>query len=199
MRRAEARSRIRRSLARRLDRLARRAHAFHRFAHHPLCGRYGGEVIRVGRRARVCRGCALALAGSMAGAVTGALWGAPPAALACATLALALAGLSLRDRRLPKMVTRFLAACGLSFAVFTVIHAPAPRSMGIAIASCVATAVLTVLYKRRGPDRSPCASCPEWGAPTTCSGFRPIVVREKALMRKAGALLRVSARPVDPT
>jgi hypothetical protein len=126
----------------------------------------------------------------MAGAVTGILWGAPLVALAGATLALGLARLSLRDRRLPKIVSRFFAACGLSFAVFTVVHAPAPRSMGIAIASCVGTMVLTVLYKRRGPDRSPCASCPEWGLPRTCSGFRPIVVREKALMRKAGGLLR---------
>jgi hypothetical protein len=184
------RARIGRSVARRLDRLARRAHAFHRFAHHPLCGRYAGEVIRLGRRARVCRGCALALAGAMVGAVAGALAGTPLVALAGLALAAWLAGLSLRSRRLPKMITRFFAACGLTFAVFALAHTPSAPSMGIAMASCACAAVLTVVYRRRGPDRSPCASCPEWGAPKTCSGFRPIALREKAFMRKAGALLR---------
>jgi hypothetical protein len=62
-----------RHLAGRLDRLARGAHAFHRFAHHPLCAAYRDEVIAVGGRARVCRGCALAIAGGLAGAIAGAL------------------------------------------------------------------------------------------------------------------------------
>ncbi len=39
-------SRIPPAVARRVDRLALRAHAFHRWAHHPLCAWYAAEVIR---------------------------------------------------------------------------------------------------------------------------------------------------------
>ncbi|MFL5271282.1 MAG: hypothetical protein ACJ79E_04370, partial [Anaeromyxobacteraceae bacterium] len=72
------------ALARRLDRLARQAHRFHRFAHHPLCDAYAGEVLRVPRRTVVCRGCALAAAGVVAGAAAGLFASArlPLAALA---------------------------------------------------------------------------------------------------------------------
>src|SRR5579859_1379561 len=59
------------SLARRIDRLAWFAHAFHRFAHHPLCDRYQEELIPLGRRTRVCRGCSLALLGVLVGAGAG--------------------------------------------------------------------------------------------------------------------------------
>jgi hypothetical protein len=41
-------SRVPESAARDLDRLAKRAHRFHRFAHHPLCAAYAGETLRVG-------------------------------------------------------------------------------------------------------------------------------------------------------
>ncbi|HET8714991.1 MAG TPA: hypothetical protein VFM16_04150, partial [Holophagaceae bacterium] len=54
------------ALRRRLDRLARRAHAFHRFAHHPLCAEYAGERLRVGK-VHLCRGCTLLGAGLLAG------------------------------------------------------------------------------------------------------------------------------------
>ena len=60
-------SRIPRGLARRIDRLSQTAHRFHRFAHHPLCQEYAGELVQLGGRARVCRGCLFALAGGAAG------------------------------------------------------------------------------------------------------------------------------------
>jgi len=63
--------RMSRALARRIDRLAVRAHAFHRYAHHPLCERYRGELIALRGRTRVCRGCAYALLGAVSGAVVG--------------------------------------------------------------------------------------------------------------------------------
>src|SRR3954471_6162611 len=53
-----------------IDRLAQRAHAFHRFAHHPLCERYASELIPLGRRARLCRGCASAATGALLGALS---------------------------------------------------------------------------------------------------------------------------------
>src|SRR5690349_17198358 len=74
--------------ARAVDRLAYRAHAFHRFAHHPLCGRYQTELIRLGRRTRICRGCALAALGGLCGVVAGLL--SPPTL--ASTIALGSAG-----------------------------------------------------------------------------------------------------------
>jgi hypothetical protein len=64
-------ARIPRTSANAIDRLARGAHAFHRFAHHPLCDEYAGEVVRLGRRARICRGCALAALGAATGLAIG--------------------------------------------------------------------------------------------------------------------------------
>ena len=98
-------SRIPPDLARRLDRLARRAHAFHRFAHHPLCGRYRGEVVPLGRRARLCLGCTLGTAGLAAGPALGALAAARlaplpgPAALGAGALLLLAVPLVLPGRR----------------------------------------------------------------------------------------------------
>ena len=62
------------AVARRLDRLSRQVHAFHRFAHHPLCTEYAGEIVRIGRRAhghRICKGCAMVAIGLFVGAVIG--------------------------------------------------------------------------------------------------------------------------------
>jgi len=64
-------SRLPPALARRIDRLARRAHAFHRWAHHPLCTYYAAEVVRVGHRTRVCLGCSLTAVGAIAGVMVG--------------------------------------------------------------------------------------------------------------------------------
>ncbi|HSB19854.1 MAG TPA: hypothetical protein VLD85_07605, partial [Anaeromyxobacteraceae bacterium] len=85
-------ARIPAALARRIDRLARRAHAFHRLAHHPLCRRYAAEVIRIGRRGRVCRGCAFTGAGAIAGGLAGWLLPAPGPLALGALAALLAAG-----------------------------------------------------------------------------------------------------------
>ncbi len=77
-------SRLPPALARRVDRLARRAHAFHRFAHHPLCSWYATEVIRLGRRTRICLGCTLTALGAVAGVAVGSV---VPAASAAGLLA----------------------------------------------------------------------------------------------------------------
>jgi hypothetical protein len=123
-------SRLEPALARRLDRLARHAHRFHRHAHHPLCGAYAGEVLRLGRRTRLCRGCTLAALGAVGGALAG--WAAPPLgpellllgpALLTGWAALALAPRAGRARS--KLLTRggpvalatFLVAAGLAAAV----------------------------------------------------------------------------------
>src|SRR3954466_7943099 len=89
-----------------VDRLARSAHAFHRFAHHPLCERYAGELIPLGKRTRVCRGCVCAALGSFTGALA-ALYFQPrlPALLCASALGLGLVTISLA-LRLPKWLGR---------------------------------------------------------------------------------------------
>lgn len=169
-------------LARRLDRLARRAHAFHRFAHHPGCGEYAGEVFRFGRRTRICRGCALAGIGAIAG--IGLAWVLPPSpalATVAVPLAAASAYASLRMRSIGKLAGRFLPA---SLLLFSLVSGP-----WTAIAALGTTAVLIGAYRRRGPDRGPCAACPEREKAFPCRGFAEVVRRERAFQRRAGLLL----------
>ncbi len=171
-------------LARRIDRLARRAHAFHRFAHHPLCGAYSGEVIQIGRRMRLCLGCSLATAGALLGAAAGLV---SPASLELAGLSLATliasGALALSRRRLPKILTRALPMAGASACL---VLGTRERSLAALALSTVAVAVVSLaiaLYRRRGPDRAPCSSCPERTLPKACSGLRPIARRERAFQR----------------
>jgi len=167
--------------ARRIDRLARRAHRFHRFAHHPLCDRYAGEVVRLGRRTRLCRGCTLAVVGGLAGGLAGLGVGGSTSA-AAAALALATALLiptMVSRRRVPKPITRLAPAALFAFALTTGTLAGQPWLVAATLAMI---GVLRVLYGRRGGDRTPCATCPE-RALSPCSGFAPIVRREQAFQR----------------
>ena len=193
---AHVRRRVPRATARRIDRLAARAHRFHRWAHHPLCGAYAGEVLRVGR-ARVCRGCAYAVIG---GAIGGTIALAAPVGIAVAAatgaLAMALLGASVAWRRWgagaarpPKLVTRLVPAAALAFAIARGVLAGA--WIGVACAAMIALAVgaLFATYKRRGNDRAPCATCPERALPV-CSGFAPMIRRERAFQRLSARWLR---------
>ena len=163
-------------LARRIDRLAWRAHAFHRFAHHPLCEPYQSEVLRVGRRMRVCKGCTFLGAGFLAGVAVGVFvrptipWGA-----GVLLLALVLGLFSLRWRT-PKLLGRLVPGAGVGLALW-------------AGGPCVLAAVLMVgvsglLYRRRGVARSHCGTCRERTL-SPCSGFAPAVHRERAFRRRA--------------
>lgn len=172
--------------ARAVDRLARRAHAFHRFAHHPLCDRYASELLTLGRRARVCRGCAAVLGGLFTGAALAWLL-RPNGALFAALLgvAAALGVLSLRVR-LPKALGRFAPACGLGAGFVAALT----QAHGCAWLGALAVAALGVaLYRKRQPNRAPCATCPERLAAAPCSGLRPIVQRERAFRRAAQRLI----------
>jgi hypothetical protein len=169
-------------LARRIDRLARRAHAFHRFAHHPLCAPYRNEVLRLGRRARLCKGCSFLTAGLVAGAVGGglvrpALWWGVGALL----LALAMGALSLR-LRLPKPAGRLIPGATLGMALWA--------GWPCVVGAMVIVAGVGVLYRRRGVDRGRCQTCPERES-SPCSGFAPIVRRERAFRRRANRWLGV--------
>ena len=181
-----------RSLALRLDRLAVGAHAFHRFAHHPLCHRYDAEVFRLGRRTRICRGCTLALLGAGLGAVAGVAHGTPPLALMSLMIGVTVAFIR---GRTSKMATRLVPAFSIAFALSTVVHRPNVLSIAIAALASLSAGALAVAYRQRGPNRSPCGTCPERRGSRPCSGLRAIVLRERAVIRKTGALIRAAQEP----
>jgi hypothetical protein len=181
-------------LAVRIDRLSRAAHRFHRFAHHPLCEEYAGEVVALGRHARVCRGCLSVAAGSVAGALASVVFLAPPitllllAALGLGGLAAAMARPSPHRARTPKVVSRFLPALALMYALARAVQL-GPRGAALALAGGFVVLGIVAIYRRRGPDRSPCASCPERNLPRPCRGIAPIVRRERAFRRLAAQWL----------
>jgi len=189
-------------LARRIDRLARKAHLFHRYAHHPLCDRYAAEVVRLGGLT-ICRGCLLAAIGVGVGLVVGCAAATSRGALPVMAIGLvavaATAGLTVRRWRgtsTAKVCTRLLPAFAASTTVAGSLLA-AVRATGfdrvgwLVPALMVSAACFTWLraYRRNGPNRTPCTRCPEYGTPEVCRGFRRIVSRERALRRVAGGLL----------
>jgi hypothetical protein len=183
-------------IARHIDRLARRAHAFHRFAHHPLCAPYAGELITIGRRTRLCRGCTSALAGTVCGAVLASSVAFPAiAALEFCVLATAVPLLALRferDRqgpRLGKLWTRGLPFAALALAFTAGVRERSLAGAAIALSIALAMFALVRVYRKVGPDRSPCARCPERSSPVPCSGFRDIVRAERAFVRRSRQLL----------
>jgi len=178
------RPQIPRALARRIDRLAVHAHAFHRFAHHPLCGAYAGEVVSLGRRTRVCRGCLLAGAGASMGVVVALT--EPGPLTSSLGLALAVGVLLAAERvRLPKVLSRLAPAVLIVGAMGGGV-VPALATLGLAV-------VVLVAYRRRGPHRGPCERCPD-RAQVPCPGFAPMIRRERAFERLAGRWLASEPR-----
>jgi hypothetical protein len=188
-------SRVPPALARRIDRAARRAHAPHRWAHHPLCRAYAAETVRVGR-VRVCKGCALVGAGGLAGAALALVLPPPPGALAlAAALAFAAAArAALRPRRCgarpPKLATRALPMILGVWAAAAGLRAGGGAGAMAALLAGAALAAGIGAYRRRGPDRAACTACPERTAASACAGFRPIARREAAMRRLAARWLR---------
>ncbi|HEY1815775.1 MAG TPA: hypothetical protein VGG74_25675 [Kofleriaceae bacterium] len=147
-------------------------------------------MIRIGPRARVCRGCTYAAIGGVVGSALGLV--APISIAFAATLVATVAiVVTLYTRRRTKLVTRMVPA-GM-FALAIVAGARTGSSLGFvaAFAAAASAGGLRVLYGRRGADRSPCATCPERVLPVPCSGVQPIVSRERAFQRAAGRLLAI--------
>jgi hypothetical protein len=184
---------IPRHLARRLDGLSRVAHRFHRFAHHPLCDDYAGEVVRIGRRGRVCRGCICAALGAPVGMTVSLVSSVPIGAGAVLFLIasswIAVTTLLRIGPRRTKLVTRFAPAWAVGFAVGEGVRAGGLYGATLASLAVLACAAFAALYRRRGPDRTPCARCPERILLTPCRGFAEIVKRERAFQRLAGRML----------
>jgi hypothetical protein len=181
-----------RATARAIDRFARGAHAFHRFAHHPLCGEYAGEVVRVGRRARLCRGCAFVAAGALLGAFVSV-----PLPIAALQLPVALV---LATQARAKLVSRFLPATFAAAAVGSGARSASFPGAALAVAGLALVALAVLAYRRRGPNRAPCATCPERTGAVPCRGYAPIVRRERAFRRLAARRFRFEEleRPLDP-
>lgn len=182
------------ALGRRIDRLSSSAHRFHRFAHHPLCSEYAPELIPLGRRARICRGCTFALIGVAAG-LAASLGVTLSSAMIAGLLggSLAWLGGSMLARRSPlpttltrqgKLVTRFVPAAGFGCGVGGALRMGLTAFTVLASAgTCLAMVIW--LYRSRGPHRGPCETCPERTQESPCRGFAPIVRRERAFRRLA--------------
>jgi len=185
-------TRIPRHLARRIDRLAGRAHAFHRFAHHPLCGAYAPEVLRLGRY-RLCVGCTCVALGGASGLLIGVL--TPLLSLRALGL---IAVVSLgwvwlvfaraRVRGMGKLLTRGLPSLMAGFLVTQGLRWSTAWGFLLAAGAALALPLAVLAYRRRGPWRGPCTTCPERDL-QPCSGFRPQLRRERAFQRRAGRLL----------
>src|SRR5262249_29821822 len=156
------RSRIPPRVARELDRLSRRAHRFHRFAHHPLCGRYRSEVIALGRKNRICRGCTLAFAGASLGVAVG--FALPVAAstlpglfgLLLAAWLFAFAVERARAARASKLLTRALPLFAWSLAFVVGLRDGHLLGVGCALSALAALGYAYYRYRARGPNRKAC-------------------------------------------
>jgi hypothetical protein len=202
------RSLLPRTTARFIDRLSRRAHRFHRFAHHPLCDRYAGERVQIGH-VRLCRGCTFAIIGGIGGGFVGLAIGASSGA---AAIAIAIATTLLfatlwstepraraasgSPRRVGKTWTRLVPAALYAIAFTCGVFAASPLGFALAAAAVAIVGLVRVLYGRRGADRTPCTTCPELGL-SPCSGFARIVSRERAFQRVATRMLGDQAQRID--
>jgi hypothetical protein len=190
------------------------AHRFHRWAHHPLCAEYESELLRCGKT-RFCRGCALAAAGALLGLAAGS---AAPALSLHRLAPLALAGLPFvamaglgrgtkaapaegtpeaealtREHRIPsprsKLATRLLPCALGAFAIVQSLRSRSAWGASLAAFIGIQFLVAAWLYRRRGPQRAPCGTCPERFAMHRCRGVQEILRRERAFQRMAGRLI----------
>ena len=201
-------SRLPLALARRIDRLARHAHRFERFAHHPLCGAYAGEVVRLGRRTRLCLGCTLALGGAAAGVVAG--WAVTPfpgePLLLGPALLAGWGALALAPRSRGQLSKWFTRAGPLALAAFLTVAGlraagraePGDWSGAITALVTLGMVLFGLLgYRARGPDRRACLGCPQAPPGQRCDGFRRVARRERAFSRLASRWI-VAARAATP-
>ncbi len=180
-------------LARRLDVLAREAHAFHRYAHHPLCGAYGSDVIQVRHRFWICRGCTYVAVGTLSGLALGAAVHMPVGAVFGSALVMLFASAYEIDETRPaKERSRLLPATALGLAVGAGLVAGTLPGLALALGGVGMFGFMAASYRKKGPDRSPCATCPEANCGDTCSGLKPIVRREQAYQRLSARIIAQS-------
>jgi len=123
----------------------------------------------------------------------------PPLLAAGAALLLLLALGSVRAgpaRPARKLVTRLLPMALAAALPAAGLRAADGAGLAAALFAAATLAAALGAYRRRGPDRAPCAACPERPAGPACSGFREVVRRERSFARLAGRWIsRASAGP----
>jgi hypothetical protein len=77
----------------------------------------------------------------------------------------------------------------LAYALLALVRAASPLAL-LPIAAAISC---WLLYRRRGPDRRPCAACPEQTR-QPCSGLLPILRAERAFIRRAQHLIDAESR-----
>ena len=179
------------ALARRIDRLGRHAHAFHRFAHHPLCPAYRREVVAIGG-GFYCKGCLLAATGLALGLAAALALPCLPRLTGWMLLGAWSAGLLALTRWRPaKFFSRFLPAALAAFLAGQGLRAGGWAGLGLAAAALILSAAFLRAYRHRGPHRAPCLVCPERIGPGVCSGYLRQMRRERAFQRLAGRWIRI--------
>lgn len=150
--------------------------------------------MRIGKKSRVCRGCLLVALGGLVGLTASFFVRVPPSALLASWAAGALGlGYTVTRRsparaRTPKIISRFFPTLVIAFAFGRAVQL-GPMGCAMAVASLLPLFSIVALYRRRGPDRRPCASCAERLQAAPCRGILPIVRRERAFRRLAGQWL----------
>jgi hypothetical protein len=94
-------------------------------------------------------------------------------------------------RRPPKLVSRLIPAAGMAFTGGGSLALGA-EGVPLVLACGAAMAGALALYRRSGPDRTPCDACPERLRPEPCRGIAPVVRRERAFRRLAGRWMSTS-------
>ncbi len=127
-------------------------------------------------------------AGLALGLMAGALLPAHRAIAGAALGGSVASGLAAFTLRLPKSLGRALPGATLGFAFIQGLRL-GPVGWILSGSAALVFAAAFVAYRKRGPHRGPCDTCPDRDQRPACRGFAPILKRERALQRLAGRLI----------
>lgn len=146
-------------------------------------------MIRLGRT-WLCKGCTFALLGALVGTLAGMAFPPPESGGFLALGVLAAGGLgAMLARPLGKIATRLFPLGCLGFVEAQSLRMWDALGWAVAIIGAGSLALAITIYRRRGPWRGECATCPE-REERPCSGFRRQLRRERAFQRLGGRMLR---------
>ena len=130
-----------------------------------------------GHAARVCRGCAMVLAGVAIGLLAGPLFAATPMFLMIGASGILLLSLLRLGPGRPSKWRTPIRSCGCAGLGDgrRDCRARSPIGLAVATGAIVAFGVVWLAYRRRQPDRTPCLTCAERTLPIPCRGVKAIV------------------------
>lgn len=126
--------------------------------------------------------------GLILGAVAGALLPAREGVAGAALLVAFIGGAIAFIARPSKFLGRALPGVALGCAFLQGLRL-GPLGWGMGFGAIVLFAIAFLLYRKRGPHRGPCDTCPDREKRPACRGFAPILKRERALQRLSGRLI----------